>query len=266
MSGTFRIAVACGSLLAETKDKILPGLCFGLLKQIYAWGLEHAAAIEIAVVSHRSPETGGRMMGILSDHGLDGTSGFFSNGDDVLPYVIGMDCDLFMSDKMDDVQRAIDAGVPAAMMHGVDVVDSSELRIAFDGDAVLLSHKTEKLFQENGIKAFLKHERDNVDLPIAPGPLLPFLRSLNRLEDTMGAKLFKTALVTARSGGACERAMRTLTAHGVRIDQALFCGNIPKLEILRAFGAHVFFDDSDRHLKPASLYLTTGKVPWRTSA
>lgn len=264
MSKSFTIAVGCDALFADASATPRPGLCFELVRRIAKWTEDHAVDVIVAVVSSKPPDQGWPMLSVLHDAGIRSASGFFTNGADVVPYVAGMGCDLFLSTELDDVQGAIDRGIPSAVIHGMAFQhDDGPMRLAFDGDAVLLHHDGEAIFMERKLHGFLDHEKENVLVPMAAGPLMPFLRSILRLEDAIGTRLFRTALVTARSGIACERAMRSIAHHGARVDEALFCGDIPKLEILRAFGAQLFFDDSDRHLEPASRHLTAGKVPWR---
>ena len=42
----------------------------------------------------------------------------------------------------------------------------------------------------------------------------------------------------------------------------LFLGGLRKDELLKAFGAHIFFDDQDTHLSSSSKYVPSGKVPY----
>ena len=72
--------------------------------------------------------------------------------------------------------------------------------------------------------------------------------------------------MTARSAPAHERVIRTLRAWNVRIDEAFFLGGISKSEVLKAFGAHIFFDDQTSHTGPASKLVPSARVPYRKSA
>ncbi len=71
----------------------------------------------------------------------------------------------------------------------------------------------------------------------------------------------RTALVTARNAPAHERVIRTLRAWGIRIDEALFLGGMPKGEFLQAFAADIFFDDQPGHCESARQHVATGHVP-----
>lgn len=264
----FRIAVSCDALLDGIDEgHTVPGICFDFVKTLHDWSVQHGAGIIVSVVSTRSPSDGAAIVRTLGDLGLDRATGFFSGGASVLGYLKAIAPDMYLGSAPIEVQAAIDLGIPAAVMHGVRTAGPGEqLRIAFDGDGVLFSPETEKFYQENGIKAFLSHERENAHVPMQAGPLLPLLRALDRIRIVCGPSSLRVALVTARSGSACERPIRTLEHLGVTIDEVLFCGDIPKTELLRAFGAHVFFDDSERHVGPAAEHMPTGHVLWPAMA
>ena len=69
--------------------------------------------------------------------------------------------------------------------------------------------------------------------------------------------------MTARNAPAHERVIRTLRAWNVRIDEAFFLGGIQKSEILKAFGANIFFDDQSVHTEPASKLVPAARVPYK---
>jgi 5'-nucleotidase len=138
-----------------------------------------------------------------------------------------------------------------------------EIRIAFDGDAVLFSDEAERVFQKDGLGAFVDHEIDNKNLPLADGPLKPLLgalHSLPKLADEAAPMHIRTALVTARSAPAHERAIRTLMAWNIEIDEAMFLGGLDKSEFLREFEPDFFFDDQIRHCESARVVTAIGHV------
>jgi 5'-nucleotidase len=71
----------------------------------------------------------------------------------------------------------------------------------------------------------------------------------------------RTALVTARSAPAHERVIRTLRDWNVRLDEALFLGGRAKGPFLDAFGADIFFDDSEHNIASARGHVAAGHVP-----
>jgi 5'-nucleotidase len=70
----------------------------------------------------------------------------------------------------------------------------------------------------------------------------------------------RTALVTARSAPAHERAIRTLMAWGVTVDEAMFLGGLAKKDFLKEFQPDFFFDDQLGHCELASDVAPTGQV------
>jgi len=135
------------------------------------------------------------------------------------------------------------------------------VRIAFDGDAVLFSDEAERVYQSHGLSAFQEHEATKAALPLAGGPFKPLLEALHRLQRE-GTPLMRirTALVTARSAPAHERAIRTLMNWNIEVDEAMFLGGLPKGEFLREFEPDFFFDDQTGHIESASLHVPAGHV------
>jgi 5'-nucleotidase len=135
------------------------------------------------------------------------------------------------------------------------------VRIAFDGDAVLFSDESERVYQRDGLAAFQTHERDHAGLPMAPGPFKPLLEALHRLQrEPVAGMRIRTALVTARSAPAHERAIRTLMDWQIDVDEAMFLGGLPKGEFLREFEPDFFFDDQTGHIDNASPHVPAGHV------
>jgi 5'-nucleotidase len=70
----------------------------------------------------------------------------------------------------------------------------------------------------------------------------------------------RTALVTARSAPAHERAIRTLMDWNIEIDEAMFLGGLAKGEFLREFEPDFFFDDQTGHIESAARHVPSGHV------
>jgi 5'-nucleotidase len=135
------------------------------------------------------------------------------------------------------------------------------VRIAFDGDAVLFSDEAEQVFQAGGLDAFQAHERERAASPLPAGPFKPLLEALHRLQrEGTAAMRLRTALVTARSAPAHERAVRTLMGWQIEVDEAMFLGGLPKGEFLAEFEPDFFFDDQTRHVDSAAPHVPAGHV------
>ena len=69
--------------------------------------------------------------------------------------------------------------------------------------------------------------------------------------------------VTSRSAPAHERVIRTMRSWNVRVDEAFFLGGLEKKEVLKAFGAQIFFDDQSVHTSSAAQSVPAARVPYR---
>lgn len=248
-------------------DVLKPGAGFPLIQAILNLNkqTEQKRVAEVVITSRNSPQTSLRMFNSIKHYGLDIQHAALSGGAPIAPYLHAFDVDLFLSASEADVQAANCAGVAAGLILGVPAkleerVDP--IRIGFDADAVIFSDESERIYREQGLEAFLAHERDNAKKPLPDGPFAKLLRTLSALQsDARFAKPpIRLAVITARNLPAHERVIRTLLAWNVRIDEAFFVGGIPKTRILTAFQPHIFFDDQDTHCRPAAELVPTAKV------
>lgn len=262
--------------IEHEKDILKPGAGFQLVKALLKLNnIEPGKRkTEIIVMSRNSADTSLRIFNSIEYYGLDVTRAALSGGSHLSPYLSAFKTDLFLSAKEDDVQEAINSNVAAAVIctHPEFLVDPDkeieQIRIAFDGDAVLFTDESERIYQEQGIEAFLSHEKMNAQNPLAAGPFAKLLRTLSDLQRQFSRdeSPIRTALVTARNAPAHERVIRTLREWDVRIDEAFFLGGMGKQEVLQSFGAHIFFDDQQVHIDPASKLVPSARVPYKKSA
>lgn len=255
------------------KDVLLPGPAFNLVKAFLNLNEldEDHRTVEVIIISRNSPETSLRIFHSIEHYGLDITRAALLSGAEVAPYLKAFKTDLFLSAYAPDVKQAVDNGVAAGMIltgkqHANSMEAIGQIRVAFDGDAVLFSAESERVYKQSGIEAFNLHERSNVDKPLQKGPFANFLMALSNLQNiyqTQEQAPIRTALVTSRSIPAHERAIKTLREWGVRVDEAFFLGGVQKRDILASFGAHIFFDDQHAHADPASEVVPSAVVPYR---
>ncbi len=252
----------------EHEEEILePGLGFSLVKKLLDinQAFTESPLVEIILLSQNSADTGLRIFNSIAHYQLDITRAAFTSGASPYPYISAFAADLFLSTNPEDVVKALDAGFAAAtIVSGAKETHAPQLRIAFDGDAVLFSDEAERVYQQQGLAAFTENERTAAKTPLSGGPFKPFLAALQRIQAHFEpeAMPIRTALVTARAAPAHERVVRTLRSWGIRIDEALFLGGLPKGAFLNAFGADIFFDDQQGHCQSAQTYeITTAHVP-----
>lgn len=258
----------------EHEDEILkPGPGFPLIKALLDLndlpGRENS--VEVIIMSRNSPDTSLRVFNTIAHYGLNITRAVLASGASLAPYLEAFKTDLFLSAYEDDVQSAIDSNIAAGIIctDGIHTYDCEhqikQIRIAFDGDAVLFSDESERIFKERGLEAFEENERKNADNPLKAGPFARFLKILSELQGEYAVEEapIRTALVTSRCAPAHERVIRTLRAWNVRIDEAFFLGGIQKTDVLKAFGAHIFFDDQALHAGKASEVVPAARVPYK---
>ncbi|MDD4914006.1 MAG: 5'-nucleotidase [Methylococcales bacterium] len=252
----------------DHENEILePGFGFLLVKKFLDINQAFPATplVEIILLSQNSADTGLRIFNSIRHHNLTISRAAFTSGVSPYEYIPAFGADLFLSANSEDVSKALSAGYAAAtIVSGSGSNPSAQLRIAFDGDSVLFSDESERIFQQHGLAAFTANERNEAHRPLPGGPLKGFLSALHRIQTHFDEDKspIRTALVTARAAPAHERVVRTLRAWGIRIDEALFLGGLPKGAFLKAFAADIFFDDQKGHCESAEQHqITAAHVP-----
>lgn len=226
--------------------------------------------VEVVVMSKNSPDTGLRIMNSLREHNLDITRMALSGGEPLAPYIDAFDIDLFLSKDTTDVQLVIDSKKCAAAFIYEPPTEfkplDNRVKIAFDADAVLFSDESEARYKNEGIAAFHKFEAENEDIPLGEGPFARLLIKLSKIQEELPTRIelspLRIAIVTARNAPSHMRVIKTLRKWGVYVDEAYFLGGLSKDKVLKAFGAHIFFDDQEVHLTESSKVVPSGKVPY----
>jgi 5'-nucleotidase len=257
-----------GFQMAHENDLLEPGIAFPLVQKLLRLNDPAPAPprVEVILLSRNSADTGLRIFNSIEHYKLDIARAAFTGGEPTSPYVHSFGADLFLSANPESVASALKAGIAAATILPSKAPQSArdQLRIAFDGDAVIFGDESERVSHEQGIEAFHRNEVEFVEKPLSGGPFRGFLAALHRLQEAFPpgeASPIRTALVTARSAPAHKRVILTLRSWGVRLDEALFLGGRDKGPFLHAFGADIFFDDSHTNVESARRHVATGHVP-----
>ncbi len=251
--------------LERLEQPAKPGVAFSLVKKLLAFNDAAAQRVEVVILSRNDPVSGMRVFRSAQHYGLAIQRGSFTRGQPPWRYLKPLHANLFLSTHLSDVRAALDAGVPAAQVYPRSALASeahpNEVRIAFDGDAVLFSDEAERVFQTQGLAAFQQSEQDLAAQPLLAGPFKPLLLALQRLQQEGTPQMrLRTALVTARSAPAHERAIRTLMNWNIEVDEAMFLGGLAKGEFLREFEPDFFFDDQTGHIESAAQHVPSGHV------
>ncbi|MDQ7069056.1 MAG: 5'-nucleotidase, partial [Sulfurimonas sp.] len=268
------------AFMLKNEDVVLKeGIGFALVKALLNLNRYQkegeSPLVEVVIMSRNSPDTGVQVLNTIREVGLNITRSAFTAGESSADYLEAFDVDLFLTTNEADAQKVIDCGVCASAVLNIPPaykanLDDEQVRIAFDGDAVLFDESSELVYKEEGIDAFHKNEHKEQNTPMQEGPFAAFLIKLAKLQERLPMKMefspIRIAIVTARNSPSDIRVIKTLRHWGVYVDEAFFLGGLEKSKILKSFRAHIFFDDQDVHLKNASLVVPSGKVLYPTNS
>lgn len=259
--------------LAHEQEVLKPGSSFLLVQSLLQLNEgKEKKIVEVVIMSRNSPETGLRVFNSIQHYQLDISRVALTGGKTLSPYMKAFNIDLFLSRDADDVQKIIDDGACAAAVVYDPPTDfqnkDHQVKIAFDADAVLFSDDSEYRYKTKGMEAFQQYETEHEDQPLDAGPFAGLIHKLSRIQSLYpeGECPIRVAIVTSRSAPAHMRVIKTLRSWGVNVDEAYFMGGFAKDEALKNFGAHIFFDDQDVHLKDSSRFVPAGKVPYRSDS
>lgn len=263
----------CKYTIDHENEILQPGTAFPLVKALLNLKKDGQELTEVIIMSKNSADTSLRIFNSIKHYGLNITRAALVGGVKIAPYLSAFKTDLFLSADEFDVQEAINANVAAGLIcsHDDFPIDANakneQIKIAFDGDAVIFSDDSEKIYQKEGIKGFSEHEEQNAKNLLPEGPFAKLLKTISYIQQSFpeNSMPIRTALVTARNAPAHERVIRTLRAWNVRIDEVFFLGGVDKGNILKAFGANIYFDDQPIHIKSASKVVPSAFVPYKSN-
>lgn len=261
--------------LENEERNLEPGTAFHLIRSLLELNkIANKQIVEVVVMSRNSPETGLRVLNAIENYELPITRVAFTGGEPLAPYIDAFDVDLFLSKDSSDVQKVIDSKQSAAALLYAPptsfVPTDPRVKIAFDADAVLFSDESEYRYKTEGMDAFHEHEKAHENDPLNEGPFAKLLIKLSKIQEHLPMRVehspLRLAIVTARNAPSHKRVIKTLRKWNVYVDEVYFLGGLSKDKILQAFGAHIFFDDQDAHLGPASQVVPSGKVPYESNS
>eukprot|EP00069_Balaena_mysticetus_P016147 bmy_02093T0 len=228
------------------------------LRELYP---ESEDVFDIVLVTNNHAQVGVRLINSINHYDLSIERFCMTGGNSPICYLKAYHTNLYLSADAEKVQEAIDEGIAAATIFSPSrdvAISQSQLRVAFDGDAVLFSDESERIVKAHGLDRFFEHEKAHENKPLAQGPLKGFLEALGRLQKkfySKGLRLecpIRTYLVTARSAASSgARALKTLRTWGLETDEALFLAGAPKGPLLEKIRPHIFFDDQMFHVAGA---------------
>jgi len=261
--------------LEHENEMLQQGTAFPLIQSLLQLNkIAKKPIIEVVVMSRNSPETGVRVLKAIKHYNLPLTRCAFSGGEPLSPFLDAFDVDLFLSKDEKEVQKVIDsANCATAVIYDPPAdykPETERVKFAFDADAVVFSEESELIYKSKDLAAFHKHEEENEDVPLNDGPFAELLRKLSKIQEylpmTIELTPLRIAIVTARNAPSHMRVIKTLRTWGVYVDEAYFMGGLSKDKVLKAFGAHIFFDDQEIHLEGSSKVVPCGRVLYKSDS
>ena len=259
--------------IKHEEDCLLPGTAFPLIQALLRLNtLSTKPVIEVVVVSQNNPAAALRTLNSAEFHNVPVSRAAFLSGSSVSAYLAPMRVALFLSKNPTEVRNALKLGVPAGLVADPPnpvAVHPTQLRIAFDGDAVLFSDDAEKVYRKLGNpQAYYAYEEQEAKAGnmLPAGPFAPFLRWIAKIQNDPTIRNkdktipIRTALVTARNRQATNRVILTLRDWGIEINEMFFMGQEPKNQVLHAFQPHIFFDDQAKHVEQAAGFVPAARV------
>lgn len=259
----------------KRRDVLEPGTAFHLIQKLLKINdTGEKPKIEAALISKNDIETGLRVRHSLDHYGLDVPRIALTGGKPIEPGLLqAYGIDLFLSKTEADVRRAVEANLAAAVLHDPPTEyqnTNPKVHFAFDGDQVLFAGDSEAVFQREGLLGFMRYEQEMADVPMPEGPFARLLFVIEALKATFKKDEcpIETSLVTMRSQSSQVRPMQTLLQWNQIVDGAYMIGRghalgekYQKVDVLKAIGADIFFDDQTSHTEPASRAVPSGYVP-----
>lgn len=241
------------------------GQTFPLVKKLLNLNkLAEKDLVEVILLSRNSPDTGLRIFNSIEHHGLNIKKAAFCGGNSPHIYAKSFETHLFLSADLDDCRLSTLNGIPSARIMLTNKINNSDnlLRIAFDGDSVIFSDDSQLIFENYGLEAFNRNEKNLANEPLSKGPFQSFLEQLCILQQSFPREdcPLRIALVTARSAPSHERVIKTLRDWNIRIDESLFLQGMDKTAFLEDFRADIFFDDQFEICESAKHSVPTGQV------
>ena len=239
-----------------------PGVAFSLVQKLLAFNAEAPQRVEVVLLSRNDPVSGMRVFRSAKAHGLDSIQrGVFTQGRDPFGYLRPLGAQLFLSANADDVTQALQLATRQPMCSPTPCAPAARTRrrYALPSTGMPCCFPTRpSVYQSQGLEAFQKHELEKPPSPCPKGRS-PLLAALHRLQQMQvpGMRI-RTALVTARSAPAHERALNTLMDWKIDVDEAMFLGGLAKGAFLREFEPDFFFDDQTGHVRNAASHVPSG--------
>ncbi|XP_056152243.1 cytosolic 5'-nucleotidase 1A-like [Lampris incognitus] len=255
--------------VAHKMEPFSPGPAFSFVKALEAVNTrlrelypESEEVFDVVLMTKNHANVGLRLIKTINHHQLFIERFCMTGGNSPIGYLKAYNTNLYLSSDPVTVREVLEEGIAAATMftpEKMTAVSETQLRVAFDGDAVLFSDESQRVYEDHGLDKFNEHETAHENIPLDHGPLKGFLEALGKLQNKFYAKgqrmdcPIRTYLVTSRGAASSgTRALKTLQSWGLEMDEALFLAGAKKGPMLEKIRPHIFFDDQMFHVEGAA--------------
>ena len=232
-----------------------PGIAYSLVRKLLRFNDDGVQRVEVVILSRNDPVSGMRVFRSGAANGISLQRGVFTQGRPPFGYLRPLRAHLFLSANARG--RARSAGRRLSRRRGC-CVESVHASDAYPERSAHRLRRRRRALQRRsrarvpGARASMPSRRTSRARPRCRCPTGPSSRCSRRCTGcsrrATPAMRIRTALVTARSAPAHERAIRTLMNWNIKVDEAMFLGGLPKGEFLREFEPDFFFDDQTGHV------------------
>jgi 5'-nucleotidase len=240
----------CEYQVAQEEIVLEPGAGFDLVRTLLNLNELEALGQKVSVVlmSPNNADSSLRLFRSIEFHNLDIRRVALTSGDALARYLDAFNIDLFLSTDAEEVRDAFHEGTAAAVVHPeseAPTISTDQIRIVLDSDTDLFSEESDRVYEEQGLEAFIQYEREKNQGPVPEGAFAKLFRAIAAVQAQFerGEEPIRTALISDQKSQKLERIIHAFRAWDVRLDEAFFLGGSPRKEILSAYQPHIVFGD-----------------------
>ncbi|KAL0968132.1 hypothetical protein UPYG_G00262790 [Umbra pygmaea] len=208
---------------------------------------------DVILLSNDSEEKHQRLIGSAKHYGIDVGRFCFCTKEDYIESLQSNNVKLFLSTDTNDVCKALQKGVPAALLYrptDPDCQTVDQLKVVFSGDVFGSSEETLHCLREQGFTETQLHV-----LTMTKGSMKAFavlMGEMRRRFGLEGSPLCTSLLTVWSSRDVCARALKTLRGWGLLVDEAYCLAGAPPSLILNTVRPHIVCLDGLHHLEGVS--------------
>ena len=128
---------------------------------------------------------------------------------------------------------------------------SSVLVIGIASRALFDLEESNRIFEEEGLDAYRRHQFDREKEPLEQGTAFPLVEALLKLNDKAGKKVVEVIVMSRNSPDTGLRVFNSITHYGLEVTRAAFSGGTSLSPYLGAFKVDLFLSKSEEDVQQA---------------